>query len=109
MDIKELQKLVLKFRDDRNWGPFTTPKDSALALVAEVGELIEHFKWHNEKEMQEYVEKNRREIGEELSDVLFWVLQMSHDLQIDLPKAFVEKMKKNEEKYPVELWKRKHS
>lgn len=106
MDINELKKLVLKFRDDRNWKDVTTHKDAALALTAEVGELVEHFKWHTEEEMKQYVNKNKKAIGEELSDVLFWILQISDMINVDLSKAFPEKMKKNEKKYPIKLWKR---
>lgn len=106
MDINELKKLVLKFRDERNWKNVTTHKDAILALTAEVGELVEHFKWHTEKEMKQYIKKNKIEIGEELSDVLFWILQISDMVGIDLSKAFPDKMKKNEIKYPVSKWKR---
>lgn len=107
MDINELKQMVIKFRDDRNWKDVTTHKDAILALTAEVGELVEHFKWHTDAEMTQYITKNRKAIGEELSDVLFWVLQISDKVGVDLAKAFPEKMKKNEKKYPVEIWKRK--
>ena len=101
MDIRELAKKALKFRNDRKWAKYHTPKDSSMALVTEAAELLEHFKWHNEEEMKEYIVKHKKEIGEELSDVLFWVLVMANDLKIDLNKAFLNKLKRNELKYPL--------
>lgn len=101
MYIKELAKKALKFRNDRKWAKYHTPKDSSMALVTEAGELLEHFKWHNEEEMVRYIKSHKNEIGEELSDVLFWVLVMASDLKIDLDKAFLEKLKKNAIKYPL--------
>jgi len=60
------------------------------------------LQWKNTEEMEKYVQTNRVEIGEELADVLFWVLLMSHDLEIDILDALDKKIIKNEQKYPVE-------
>ncbi len=98
-----------KFRDDRNWKQFHNPKDMALSLSLEAAEVLEHFQWKNGAEIEAYIETHKRDVGEELSDVLYWVLLMSHDLGIDVVKAFEEKMKKNEEKYPIEKAKDKHT
>lgn len=100
--IKALTKRVIDIRDARDWKQFHNPKDVALSLVLEATEVLEHFQWKNNQELSDYLEKHKQEIGEELSDVLFWVLLMSHDLNIDLVHAFEEKMKKNEIKYPVD-------
>ena len=59
--------------------------------------------------MIEYLKEHKEEIGEELSDILYWVLLMSHDMDIDLIKAFERKMKINDKKYPVEKAKGKHT
>jgi len=109
MKIKDLQDLVIKFRDDRNWKQFHNPKDSAISLQLEASELLEHFQWKNNKEVTEYIKKNKNEIGNELSDVLFWVLLMSRDLKIDISEAFVKKLSENKKKYPVEKSKGKHT
>lgn len=109
MDIKELQDIVVKFRDDRDWKQFHKPKDSALSLILEAAELLEHFQWKNEKEVREYTKTNKKEISEELADVLFWVLLLSHDLKIDIIKEFKEKMRINSKKYPIEKSKSKHT
>ncbi len=109
MDIKELQDIVIKFRNDRDWKQFHKPKDSALSLILEAAELVEHFQWKNEKEIQEYMETNKNCVGEELADVLFWVLLISHDLKIDIARVFKEKMRSNSKKYPIGKSKGKHT
>jgi NTP pyrophosphatase (non-canonical NTP hydrolase) len=100
--IKALTKRVTDIRDARNWKQFHNPKDVALSLVLEATEVLEHMQWKNGQELTDYIVSHKHDIGEELSDVLYWVLLMSHDLGIDLPVAFEEKMKKNEMRYPVE-------
>ena len=107
--IEEFTQLVRKYRDDRNWKQFHGPKDDMLAMLAEVGELAEHFKWRKDQELDQYIQTHKKEIGEELCDVLFWVLLMSYDYNIDIKKMFPEKMRKNEKKYPVEKYKGKHT
>jgi dCTP diphosphatase len=101
-DIAALTARIIAFRDARDWKQFHNPKDVALSLVLEAGEVMEHFQWKNADEMRAYVETHRKEIGEELADTLFWVLLMSHDLGIDIAKALREKMEQNGKKYPVE-------
>ncbi len=107
--IKKLTQDINQFTNARNWKQFYTPKDMALALVAEVGELIEHFKWHKNKETTQYIAIHKKKIGEEIADVFYWVLLISHELDIDLEKAFEEKMKKNDKKYPEKEYKGKHT
>src|SRR3989338_1893059 len=107
--IEELTKRIIAFRDARDWKQFHNPKDLALSLVLEAAEVMEHFQWKNKEEMEKYVETNREEIGEELADVLYWVLLMSHDLNLDVLDALERKMKKNEEKYPEDKAKGKHA
>lgn len=102
-------KQIVTFRNTRNWKQFHTPKDMMLGLVAEVGELTEHFKWHNNRQMTRHIKNHSREIGEELSDILFWIILMSHEYTIDIGDAFERKMTKNEKKYPVAQYKDKYS
>lgn len=101
-DIKKLTQKILKFRDKREWGHFHTPKDMVISLALEAAELLEHFQWKTPTELKRYLKTYKEHISDELSDVLYWVLMISHDLDIDIFKAFEKKMKKNEEKYPVE-------
>lgn len=107
-DIKNLTEKIKKFRDERNWKQFHNPKDCATALVSEAVEVLDHFKWKNEKEIESYIKKNKKAVGDELADVLYWVILMAHDLKIDLIRAFQRKMKQNEKKYPVAKAKGRH-
>lgn len=107
-DIEELTKRIIAFRDARDWKQFHNPKDVALSLVLEATEVMEHFQWKNEAEIKEYVKSHKDDIGEELADVLYWVLLLSHDLDIDMIDAFKGKQDKNEGKYPVEKAKGSH-
>ena len=100
--IGSLQQRIIDFRNKRDWKQFHNPKDIALSLVLEATEVLEHFQWKNDKEVQEHVIRHKEEIGEELADVLYWVLLMSHDLDINIDDALEKKIDKNEQKYPVE-------
>lgn len=108
-DIKNLTEKIKNFRDARDWKQFHNPKDVALSLILEAAEVLEHFQWKSQKEIEEYVKSNKREIGEELADVLYWVLLMSYDLEIDIREALEKKIAKNEEKYPVDKAKGRHT
>lgn len=107
--ISQLTKRIIAFRDARDWKQFHNPKDVALSLVLEASEVMEHFQWKSSEEMKMYVSTHKVEISEELADVLYWILLMSHDLKIDVLEALSKKIKKNEERYPVEKAKGKHT
>ena len=108
-NIKNLTKRIIAFREARNWKQFHNPKDVALSLVLEATEVMEHFQWKSKEEMEKYIGTNKSEISEELADVLYWVLLMSHDLEIDVLDALEKKILKNEKKYPVEKAKGRHT
>lgn len=108
-NINALTKRIIAFREARNWKQFHNPKDLAISLVLEATEVMEHFQWKNNKEMEKYVIEKKNEIGEELADALYWVLLMSHDLKIDLLDALEKKIQKNKKKYPIDKSKGKHT
>jgi NTP pyrophosphatase (non-canonical NTP hydrolase) len=70
---------------------------------------MEHFQWKSKEEIEEYIKTHKEHIGEELADVLYWVLLISHDLNIDILDALDKKILKNESKYPLEKAKGKHT
>jgi NTP pyrophosphatase (non-canonical NTP hydrolase) len=96
-NLEDLARRIIAFRDERDWKQFHSPKDVAISLVLEASELLEVFQWKN----GELSSDQKQRIGEELADVLYWVVLLSHDLGIDLPAVFERKMAKNEAKYPV--------
>jgi len=107
--IEELTKRIIKFRDERDWKQFHNPKDVALSMVLEAGEVMEHFQWKDKEEVEEYLKQNKDNVAEEIADVLYYVLLMSHDLNIDITEALDKKLTKNESKYPIEKAKGNHT
>jgi NTP pyrophosphatase (non-canonical NTP hydrolase) len=100
---------IVKFVNERNWEKFHNPKDLAISLNLEAAEVLEHFQWKSPQEINDHVKNNKDDISDELVDVLYWVLLMSHYLDVDLKKAFEREMKQNEKKYPVDKARGKHS
>ena len=90
---------VLKFRDDRDWRQFHTPKDLAISLSLEAAELLELFQWSG---TDLYCPDNRDKLREELADVLSYCILMADVCELDLDEIMNEKVTKNEAKYPVE-------
>jgi len=101
-EIKNLTDKLLEFRKERDWEQFHNPKDMALSLTLEAAEVLEHFQWKNGDVLEKYVIDHKENLGEELADVLGWILLMSHDLGIDINDAMEKKIIQNSIKYPVE-------
>lgn len=108
-DTKTLTRKIVNFRDARNWKQFHNPKDVAISLSLEAAEFLEHFQWKNPEEIAAHIKTAKGDIAEELADVLYWVLLLSHDLEIDPLKALDQKIKKNAKKYPVKKAKGRHT
>jgi NTP pyrophosphatase (non-canonical NTP hydrolase) len=100
--ISDLTKLVLKFREERDWAQFHNPKDVAISLMLEAAELLELTQWKNGKELEDHLTKNCEALADELADIFGWVLVLAHDQKIDLADALRRKLVKNAEKYPIE-------
>ena len=90
---------VLRFRDDRDWRQFHTPKDLAISMSLEAAELLELFQWSGTD--LECTEK-REKLREELADILSYCILMADVCGLDLDEIMNEKVTKNEAKYPVE-------
>ena len=97
---KETIDYVLAFSRDRDWEQFHNPKDLALSLSLEASELLELFQW---LDSDEAVKRNRDKMREELADVIVYALDFANALGFeDLISLIMDKMKKNEAKYPLE-------
>lgn len=107
-NITELQQRVIDYRDARDWEQFHNPKDVAISLALEAAEVLEHFQWKTPEEIEAHLAENKGELSEELIDVLYWILLLAHDQDIDLVEAFDKKMSQNEAKYPVDKAKGNH-
>ncbi len=102
-DIKKMTETVLKFRDDRDWKKFHTGKDCAIGLTLEASEVAELFLWKTEQQINEaYRGVKKEDLADELADVLYWVLLIAHDFEIDISEALESKLKKSALKYPIE-------
>ena len=105
IDSEKALEALRKFAQERNWEQFHTPKNLAMALSVEVGELVELFQWltpEESKALKEDPEKLQA-VREELADVLVYLIRIADILEIDLDEALWDKLKKNSEKYPVHL------
>lgn len=95
-DIKEIIKELKKFRDDRDWEQFHNPKDLALALNIEAGELLENYLW------KESSEANIDKVKEELADVLSYAFLLADKYNFDVKEIVLDKIKLNSKKYPID-------
>lgn len=100
--VHDLTARILAFREARDWAQFHGLKDEVLSLTSEVGELAEHFRWHEGERLATHVQDRKEDVADELADVLYWTLLLAHDVGVDLSDAFERKMVKNEDKYPVD-------
>ncbi len=102
--IHELKDLVRGFSRERNWEQFHHPKDLALALVCEVGEVLEYFRYRTHEEIQKHLDdvKTRQELGHEFADCLWLLLRLADVCQVDLAHSLQEKVGLAAIKYPVE-------
>ena len=105
MSKDSLTDLNIKLKDfavRRDWEQFHSPKNLAMAISGEAGELLEHFQWLTEQQSQEIEGKKKQEVAYELADILIYLIRMSERLDIDLISAAYEKMAINEERYPAD-------
>ncbi|MEO0505082.1 MAG: nucleotide pyrophosphohydrolase [Bacteroidota bacterium] len=91
----ELTDQILAFQKSRNWGQFHTGKDLAICLSVEANELLELFLWKSEEEV------DKVKLSDEIGDVIYSLVLLSHKFNIDIKEAFETKMLKNENKYPI--------
>ena len=102
MDIEKIKQRIQKFSDDRNWDEFHNPKNLVMALNGEVGELNEIFQWLNFEESMNLPDDVLAHTKEEVADIAIYLLRICMKLDINLEEAILNKMTKNEKKYPVE-------
>jgi dCTP diphosphatase len=100
--IQELTSQACAFRDARDWQQFHAPKELAVALAAEAGELLQHFVWQTPEQSEQRACERREALAQEMADVAMLLLEMSANLKIDLADAIRAKLAHNELRYPVE-------
>ncbi|KAK4732588.1 hypothetical protein R3W88_025576 [Solanum pinnatisectum] len=102
ISLKDLSKQLEEFAKVRNWEKYHSPRNLLLAMVGEVGELSEIFQWRGEvdKGLPNWEESDKEHLGEELSDVLLYLIRLADICGIDLGDAAAKKILKNSIKYP---------
>ena len=101
MPLDDLAQLLRAFAAERDWDRFHSPKNLAMALTGEAGELAAEFQWLTEEESQNPDPAQRERIQNEAADVLLYLIRIADKLQFDLLASAHNKVKKNAEKYPA--------
>jgi len=102
--LEHFRSRMHQFAEERDWQQFHTPRNLLLALVGEVGELSELFQWRGEVQpgLPGFTPDERRHVGEELADVLLYLVRLADRCGVDLAAAAEAKMAKNAAKYPAD-------
>lgn len=100
--LTQLREVLRAFAAERDWQQFHTPKNLAMAMSGEVGELLEHFQWLTPEQSAALSAQQREEVALEMADVLMYLVRLADVLDIDLAQAAARKIAINAERYPAE-------
>jgi dCTP diphosphatase len=105
MDVAGIQRQLATFAEERDWDQFHSPKNLAMALTSEVGELAEIFQWLTDEESRAISTdpKKLSAAAEELADIQIYILRLADRLGIDIEAAVQSKLDVNARKYPIHL------
>ena len=102
--IEDLTKVIQDFCEARDWDQYHNPKELAIGLSTESNELLDLFRFKNEEQMKQIMNSDKKEkVEEEIADIFFFVLRFAQMNDIKLDEALLNKIEKNNKKYPVEL------
>lgn len=107
INISELRKIAAQFVKERDWNQFHSPKNLAINLSVEANELLEHFTWITTQDAHEHVNQHRQAIEDEMADVFLTLILLAEVTKTDLTGAFLYKLEKIKERYPVDKFKGK--
>jgi dCTP diphosphatase len=99
--LEQLNQRLLAFARERDWEQFHSPKNLAMALIAECAELVEHFQWLTEAQSQALSPEKKDEVAMELADILIYTIRTAERLDIDLIASANRKIERNESRYPA--------
>ena len=100
--LEQLRTRLAAFAAERDWDQFHNPKNLAMALTGEVGELVEHFQWLTFEQAADLPADTREEVALEAADVFLFLLRLCDKLDIDLAQAAERKLALNAKRYPVD-------
>lgn len=101
-NLNHLRQRVNSFVEARDWAQFHSPKNLAMAMIVEAGEVVEHFQWMTEVESRQLDAATREQVGHELADTFVYLLRIAEVCGIDLIEATNQKIDINAKKYPIE-------
>lgn len=99
--LESLRQRLAEFAIQRDWNQFHSPKNLAMALIGEAGEIIEHFQWLTQEQSCQLPHDKRQAVSHELADVLIYLIRLADQLDIDLVAAAYDKIQINEARYPI--------
>ena len=101
--VDDLKLKVKEFCEARDWDQYHDPKELSIGLITEAAELLEHFRFKSSEQMNSLLQDSlkQEEVKEELADSLFFILRFAQMNNVDLSSSLINKLKKNDEKYPV--------
>ncbi|MCK4896234.1 MAG: nucleotide pyrophosphohydrolase [Candidatus Heimdallarchaeota archaeon] len=100
--MESLTTKIIEFRDARRWKEFHTPKNLALSLVIETGELFEVMQWKEDQEILANINKLKPQLEDEIADIAIYLFLLAHEFGIDIATAIPQKIAKNWKKYPLD-------
>ena len=101
-NLEAIRIRLREFSDARDWDQFHSPKNLSMALSVEVSELVECFQWLTEEQSRSLIAEQQAAVIDEIADVQMYLILLADKLGVDIPTAIEQKIKKNEEKYPIE-------
>ena len=99
--LEQLRQRLADFAAVRDWDQFHSPKNLAMALAGEAGELLEHFQWLSQEQSRQLEAEKLRDVGLELADILIYLIRLGDKLGVDLIAAAHTKIHINESRYPA--------
>lgn len=110
-DLEKLKEKIREFDLERDWEQFHNPKDLLVALVSEMGELAECYRWLSEEELTKvHADPEKRErVEEEIADIMMFLIRLAYQTRIDIVEAVEKKLERIKKKYPLEKVKGKHT
>lgn len=100
--LHDLRERLQAFVDERDWQQFHSPKNLAMAMIVEAGELVEHFQWMTEQQSRELTPEKKELVAQEIADTFVYLLRIAEVLDIDIIEAANSKLELNAKKYPVD-------
>jgi dCTP diphosphatase len=101
-NIEDLKAILRQFAEDRDWDQFHSPKNLAMALSGEAGELIEHFQWLTEEQSSNLSELKKAKVADEIADIQLYLVRLADKLDLDILQECNRKINENAVKYPIE-------